>query len=73
MKYNLLNDNLSVLQEGVTVVYGELSESDLQQTYISAASNNFHPYIVDPKATKDKTDRNLYKRSVVAYLYSLVN
>ena len=52
----------SVLQEGVTVVYGRLSESDLQQTYISAASNNFHPYIVDPKATKDKTDRNLFKR-----------
>ena len=41
---------------------GELSVSDLQQPYRSAASNTFRSYIVDPEATKDETDRNLYKR-----------
>ena len=45
-----------------TIAMGELSESDLQQPYRSAASNTFRSYIVDPEATKDETDRNLYKR-----------
>ena len=41
---------------------GSLSKFDLQREYKTDASDKFKPYIVDPEATKSKTDRYLTHR-----------
>ena len=46
-------------QNGTRLVGGFLSPADVQSQYLSAASDTFKSFVVDPESTKDKTDRYL--------------
>ena len=48
--------------EDTMLVGGILSEKDVQSEYLSAASDTFKTFIVDPVATINKTDRYLKHR-----------
>ncbi|KAI0217501.1 hypothetical protein LSAT2_030719 [Lamellibrachia satsuma] len=49
-------------KEDAMLAGGFLSDRDVSSQYLSAASNTFKTFIVDPESTTDKTDRYLRNR-----------
>ena len=47
------------------LVGGILTETDIQSEYLSAASDTFKTFIVDPESTINKTDRYLKHRYIM--------
>ncbi|XP_070573770.1 uncharacterized protein [Ptychodera flava] len=49
-------------ETGGNVIVGLLNHDDVKDEYVSDASTNFKPFIVDPETTMDETDRYLRRR-----------
>ncbi|XP_070573742.1 uncharacterized protein [Ptychodera flava] len=55
-------DDNGGFENGESVSVGLLTHDDVIDDYVSDASTNFKPFIIDPEATTDETDRYLRRR-----------